>query len=678
MVLLSFKGYKRSIVLEFNYQEITKGVPQIKQQMALLNAEYRKAQAEVDKTGTSFDKLGVKQEYLKNKQQLQAKQVEELRKKVEALKVTEDANSKTLNNAVIALKNAETQLSKTEKELEEVNKEVETQKTTIGQLSTQWGDFKNKLNDAGVNVDQIAGNLQKVGAAMVAVGTASAGMNMSFNTAMTKARTISDETQMSFEDMKSGVLELSKEYGIAANDMASAFYDVLTSNVQTKDSMKALNEAARLSKAGFTDIGTSIDILTTLMNGYGLSVDEASLQVDQLIKTQKLGKLNVGEFAESIGDIIGLGAQAGAEITELEASIAALTLSGLSADKSITGIKGVLTSIISPTAEAQAKAKELGLQFNAAALESKGFAKFLDDVRRKTRGNTEDMAALFGNVRALNAAMVLTGEGADNFTRCLEDIENSAGTADDVLNLLQEDTGNKLNKALQNLKNSLVEAGGAFTPVIEMITGFLNILAKLPSGVIVGITAIGGLLAIVGSLVKTFNFATSSLSSLSKIGKIFSAGAGNTVYLTFLKWSGVIIAVATAIALVIWGINTLIGKTAQLQQGFTETTNAMNGIKDKVNNNINSTSRAHYAIGTQYHRGGVAYVGEYGPEEVWLPEGSRVVTARDTKKNLHRQENDTGNLEMLLKEVINKMDKIEANIKEQPRKQQQLLRMGTV
>ena len=167
--------------------------------------------------------------------------------------------------------------------------------------------------------------------------------------------------------------------------MANGFYQVLSSGVDTKDALMVLNDASKLAVTGFTDTTTAVDILTSIMNGYGLTANDASKQVDQLIMAQKLGKLTVGDFASSIGDVIGIAATAKVPIVELESGIAALTLSGLGADKAITGVKGILNAVISPTAEASAKAKELGIQFNSTALESKGFANFMEDVHKKTR-----------------------------------------------------------------------------------------------------------------------------------------------------------------------------------------------------------------------------------------------------------------------------------------------------
>ena len=72
-----------------------------------------------------------------------------------------------------------------------------------------------------------------------------------------------------------------------------------------------------------------------------------------------------------------------------------------------------------------------------------------------------------------------------------------------------------------------------------------------------------------------------------------------------------------------------------------ETVGAMQGVKDffssffgnmgsALENLLNGNALRGHAAGTPYSPGGVVRVGEYGPETVYLPRGSRVVNAADT------------------------------------------------
>ncbi len=674
--MASFIGYKRSIVLAFNYDEIKQGIPQVNKQMALLNAEYKKTQAEINATGTTMDKSSAKLDYLKEKYKIQTQTVEQHKKKLQELETAETKDQKAIANTTIALKNAEAQLKTTENKIKDATTEVKNQQTALGAAATQWTDFSQSMSDSGVNIDAIAGQMQKVGAAMTGVGVVSAKLYMDFDTAMTKARTIADESQLSFDQMKDGVMELSSTYALSTQDMANGLYQVLSSGVETADSLKILNEAGKLAVTGYTDTSTAVDILTSVMNGYGLSVDEASAQVDQLITTQKLGKLTVGELGSSIGGVISIAANAGVSIADLESGIAAMTLTGLHADEAITGVRAVINAVISPTAEATAEAKKLGIQFNMAAIESKGLAGFMKEVERKTRGNNEAIPLLFGNVRSLNTAFGYTGRNAESFADILDQVENSAGVADEAFKKTSDTVGFQFKKSLNDLSISAQKAGESFAPVITFVTGFIQTLASMPRGVIPAISAIGALLLVVGTVIKTIGTVSMAINSFSGVMSLFNSTAGNATFVTFAKWVGIISAVIALLAIMIALWNITIGKGDEMVQTTEKMASAVTNARSNAATQTQAATRKAYAIGTQYHSGGTALVGEYGPEEVLLPVGSKVKTARETKNS--QQSTDNSRMESLLSEVLNRMDRIENGIKEQPYKQQQLSRMGVV
>ncbi len=668
---MAFKGYRRSIILDFNYDNVKKGVTDVNKQMALLNSEFHKASASATATGTSLDKLRINNQKLGSQVQLQKDKVAKLKSELDKLTASEDKNSKAVINKKIRLNEAQAQLTKLEESYRRSSAELEKANTLTGKFSLLLQDLSTGAERAGINLKESLGSMAAV---ITTVGTgavSSAKSFMTFEGAMIKSRTIMDETSVSYEDMQKNVLDMAKEYGVSANIMAEANYQILSSGVETANANKVLEQSAILAKAGFTDVATAADILTSIMNGYGKSAEEASQIADTLIRTQKLGKLTVGELSASMGDLIPVAAAAGVPLEEVEAAIATMTLSGTKADTAITNMRQILSALISPTAQASKAAEELGIKFNGAAIESQGFAKWMDTVIKRTGGNTEAFGELFGNIRSFTGIISLANSNGEEFNSILSDIKNSSGAANDALGLIGETTTSKFNKAMNELSITLIEVGETLAPLISMATTIIKVIAAIPSKVIVLV----GVVMTICAAAKTLGVVITALGAAGYIssGGILSVGAALTTL------TPIIMGVAAAIAVIIGLIALLTKKTDEATESVNNTTEKASEITGNLNNSIrNNGGRRAYAIGTQYHRGGVAYVGEYGPEEVWLPEGSRVVTARDTKKNLHRQENDTGNLEMLLKEVINKMDKIEANIKEQPRKQQQLLRMGTV
>ena len=84
-----FKGYKRTVQLAFDYNEIKEGVPNVKKQMAILNAEFKKSSAEALASGRDIDKLGTRYDYLSNKIKIQEQEVQKYRTQLEKATLAE-------------------------------------------------------------------------------------------------------------------------------------------------------------------------------------------------------------------------------------------------------------------------------------------------------------------------------------------------------------------------------------------------------------------------------------------------------------------------------------------------------------------------------------------------------------------------------------------------------------
>lgn len=117
-----------------------------------------------------------------------------------------------------------------------------------------------------------------------------------------KVSTVADMTKISMEDITSGIKNLSNETGVSTNELNEALYNAISASVDTADAMEFVGDATKLAKAGFADIGSTIDVLTTIMNSYGLEASEVTRISDVLIQSQNLGKLTVEQLSSSMGE----------------------------------------------------------------------------------------------------------------------------------------------------------------------------------------------------------------------------------------------------------------------------------------------------------------------------------------------------------------------------------------
>jgi TP901 family phage tail tape measure protein len=561
---------KTVIKIGMNYTEITGGVPEINRRLKLLDQEFQKTSSEAKNLSKSTEELSGKHDILSQKVDLQTAKVSQLKDALEKTKAKTGDFSKETVNATVKYNAAEQALQKMKTAFDKNEQSLKASETAIGKLSTKIEDFKSKAEQTGIQMEQLGRKITAVGIAFTALGVAGGKAYLDFEDQFKMTTTLIDKGVMSLDQARKGILNISDDTGKAAGDLAKSMYDALSSNIDTADSLTFLADSANLARAGFTDTSVAVDILTTILNSYGYTVADVQRLSDQLILTQNAGKITVGQIGDSFGQVAGIAAQAKVPIKELFAAIATLTSNGVSASESITQLRSIIAAVLNPTAEAAELAKKLHIQFNMTALETKGLAGFLADIQQKTRGNAESFATLFGRVEALNASLILTGKGADDFNKILGQMDNAAGLTNKALAELNKNDSEKFTKSLNSLKNSLIELGGALSPFILMISSMLEFFSRLPKSVLVFITVLGPLLIIVGQIIAL-------MSNFGGIVKIFSA-AGNAASLSMSAMGkkllivlAIVVAVAAAITVLVLAINALTGKS----DAFVNQMNAM-------------------------------------------------------------------------------------------------------
>lgn len=373
----------------------------------------------------------------------------------------------------------------------------------------------NSIKTTGKSISELGNKFALLSAPILAAATAGAKLNSELTTALAKVSTLVDTNLVDMQKMRSELIQLSNETGVSVVELTEGTYQAISASVDASKAIDFMRVSALGAKAGFTDMTTATDALTSIINAYGMEVERASDMMDLLITTQNLGKTTVDQVGKSLGQVIPTAAAAGMTVEELMASVAALTAVGMQTPDSMTAIKAALSNIIKPSSEAAELAAELGLNFNQAHLQSVGWAKFLEEVKVATGGNVEMLGKLFGSTKALNAVLSLTGNGADKFSKSLDGMANSAGATNEAIAKINATPAQQLAKATNELKNAGMELAQGLSPLIsrtatltKSFAKWLNSLSPLQRELLFGLAqfiVIGGVvLKVVGSAVTVF------------------------------------------------------------------------------------------------------------------------------------------------------------------------------
>jgi|TARA_R100000482_G_scaffold61952_1_gene22769 TP901 family phage tail tape measure protein len=388
------------------------------------------------------------------------------------LRVNSTQAVKALNSANVAAKKLNATLQKSQGAMKS------TQGTMRGMASAGFGAAKG-MGAAAVSVKGLGAAfkaaLGPLGLAISTIGALTAGVRgfVEADKARAAVRTLGVDAE-ALEGQLVGVVARTK--GLASsNQLLAASYDVASAGFSKAADISKILEASTFGAVGgMTDIATVSDAATSVMNAFGLTTDSVAKIVDGFIQTQNDGKIVVGQYASQIGRVAPIAAAAGVGVDELNAAISTVTAQGVPVESTFSGINQVIASVVKPTAEAAKAAKRLGLDFSSAAIKTKGFGGFLEDLIAKTGGSEVEITKLFGSVDALKALMPLINDDLVRFNKNLENQQNATGAAEAAADIMGETVSSQISKILNSLSTLVRGLDQVLGPAIKGILSLVN------------------------------------------------------------------------------------------------------------------------------------------------------------------------------------------------------------
>ena len=286
-----------------------------------------------------------------------------------------------------------------------------------------------------------------------------------FGAAIAETSTLIDEATFPVSEMTRLTMGLAATYGKMAPEEVKALYQGISAGAS--DASKAtglLNAANKLAIGGVTDVKTSVDGLTNVLNSYGIAYEGATDVSDAFFVAIKAGKTTVAELASTVGRLAPTAGAVGVGFEQMLAAVSAVTTKGLKTEEAINGLKAALSNVIKPTSDAVAEAKRLGIEFTAESLRAKGLPKFLNEITSSSKFNADSMSKLFGSIEGLNSILALTANGSATFTDILGSMGKRTGETDRAFEKMANTSkfqGERFD-ALKN--NALILIGQAISP----------------------------------------------------------------------------------------------------------------------------------------------------------------------------------------------------------------------
>ena len=327
-----------------------------------------------------------------------------------------------------------------------------------------------------------------------------------YETSLAKVGTIADLGKLSIQKLGSQITDMSNTMGIAATDIAEATYQAISAGQNTANAVEFAGQAAKLATAGFTSTTSAVDILTTALNAYGLSADQATHVSDVLLTTQNLGKTSVDELSSSMGKVIPLAAAYNVSVENLSSGLAVMTANGIATAEATTYTKSMLNEL-GDTGSSVGKIlqQQTGKSFAQLNAEGKSLGDVLQILYDSVGGDSTAFAGLWSSVEAGTGALSLASGGADKFNGVLAQMVDSAGatgtayqtmtdTFQHSMESLQTTAENLSIDLFEAMEPGLMEAANWGTDCLNTLTSALNeggpaAMLDAASGILENLTA---------------------------------------------------------------------------------------------------------------------------------------------------------------------------------------------
>lgn len=495
-----------------------------------------------------------------------------------------ESNARQIQNYQTNMTRATGEMTRTQGELNRINSELDRSNNRWLNASNSLNTASEKLKGIGSKISGAGNEILTMTAPLVAGGIASLKFSSDFENGMAAVSTISDETQVPIGELGKQILKLSDDTGIASTDIAQNVYDAISAGQKTGDAVNFVTNSTKLAKAGFAEAGQSLDLLTTILNAYGLEASEVSNVSDKLITVQNVGKVTVAELSESMGKVIPTAKAFGVNLDQVGTAYGLMTLNGIKSAETTTYVSSMMNELGKSGTLASTTLKKLsGQSFQEMIASGKSLGDVVAIMDEGAKKSGKSLMDLFGSSEAGKAAMILSTNAGKDFNDMLGQMKNSAGATDDAFKKVANTTGEKFNKSINKLKNDAIKFGDVIVPLLDEFSGLIGTITDKLSGlskeqlesianwglfavatggvlkVVGGVTSgIGSVIGVFGKLSGILGTATVATESVASAGAVAGSAGGLGALATGLGGAVVAaapyIAIAGAIALAGYGI----------------------------------------------------------------------------------------------------------------------------
>jgi TP901 family phage tail tape measure protein len=429
------------------------------------------------------------------------------------------------------------------------------------------------LKKAEANIQMTARNMQAVGDSMLKLtapilGVAAVSFKMAadFDDGMRKVQAVSGATGEELEKLRDLALEMGKSTRFGATESAAAMNYMGQAGWNTQQIMTGLPGVLALAAASGEDLAMVSDIVTDGLTGFKLAAEDSGRFADVLAKAAAASNTNVAMMGETFKYVSPVAGALGFSIEDTAVAIGLMANAGIKGSQAGTALRAMISRMVKPVGESAKAMKELGLSVTDADGKMKPMNQLVTELREKfaqlTPAQQAQMAASIAGQEAMSGMLALVTASDADFAKLTEQINNSAGAAQDMADTMEGGAGGGLRKMQKALQNAAITLGDAFAPMVEKVVALVTRLANWFSDlsdetketflqVTLLVAGLGAVFKVTGLLISGVGSMVSTFKSLYTVFNIVKVAAASVNAVLLANPVGLVVAAIAALIAII-------------------------------------------------------------------------------------------------------------------------------
>lgn len=278
-----------------------------------------------------------------------------------------------------------------------------------------------------------------------------------FELSMNQVKAVSGATGEQFDKLQAQAKELGSTTQFTASEAAQGMSFLAKAGFDANEVLGAMPKALELAASAQLDLGTTADIVSNVLSGFGLEVSELARVNDVMVKAFISSNTDLQQLGEAMKFAGPVASAMGQDFEQVVAMLGKMGDAGIQASMAGTSLRGAMIRLANPSKEAAGIIEDLGVKVFDSSGKMRPLLDLLEELQEG--GLTAAQAMEIFGQRAGPGMLTLMSAGIEGVREFAGELKDSAGTSARIAAVQMEGFNGGLREFLSALEGLAIAIG---------------------------------------------------------------------------------------------------------------------------------------------------------------------------------------------------------------------------